>query len=456
MRDLLRQVRTTTRHSLRPRHSACRHSTTGRVVWLFGLVALAATGSCNSLTSVDAPDVIQSSDANSPAAANALRVGAVASFYTWLGSNSIPTASTENMVNYAGLLADELVSGVDPSANTSIIDARRLSDPGLTASQYILLHRARVAALKAIAALQQYAPTPAARIGELFALDGLSRVWFAEFFCSGVPLSTNAQSAPVYGPSLTTQQLLESALPIFDSALAYGQDSSRITALAWVGKGRALLDLGRFAEAASTVGPVADAYTSGTEHSATVQPNGIAAAFAQRRYGVADLEGGTGLNFVTANDPRIPTALAGKGSDNVTDIYGDSRITTTTPIPLASGVEARLIEAEAALQAGDVAGWLNALNRSRSIQGLPPLSDPGSASARVDLLFRERAFSLFLTGHRLGDLRRLVRQYGRQESAVFPAGIFKDGAPRGSDVNFPIPTSENNNPNFKGCINRDP
>ena len=89
MRDLLRQVRTTTRHSLRPRRSACRHSTTGRVVWLFGLVALAATGSCNSLTSVDAPDVIQSSDANSPAGANALRVGAVASFYAWLGSNAV-------------------------------------------------------------------------------------------------------------------------------------------------------------------------------------------------------------------------------------------------------------------------------------------------------------------------------------------------------------------------------
>jgi starch-binding outer membrane protein, SusD/RagB family len=444
MHHVPRKVRTTITRSSR------------RLPRLIGFAWLATTGGCGGLTSVDAPDVIQPPDVASPAGANALRVGAVASFYTWLGSNRIAAGSTENMVNYAGLLSDELVSGLDPAANTSIIDARRLSDPSSAAAQYSGLHQARVAALKAIAALQQYAPTPAARIGELFAFDGLSRVWFAEFFCSGVPLSTNAQGAPVYGPSLTTQQMLESALPVFDSALAYGQDSSRITALAQVGKGRALVDLGRFAEAASAVASVPDAYTSGTEHSAAVQPNGIAAAFALRRYGVADLEGGTGLNFVTANDSRIPTALVGKGSDNVTDIYSDTRITTTTPIPLASGVEARLIEAEAALQAGDVSGWLAALNRSRSIQGLPPLSDPGSASARVDLQFRERAFSLFLTGHRLEDLRRLVRQYGRPQSAVFPAGVFKDGAPRGSDVNFLIPTSENNNPNFRGCLDRNP
>src|SRR5439155_17247989 len=54
--------------------------------------------------------------------------------------------------------------------------------------------------------------------------------------------------------------------------------------------------------------------------------------------------------------PRVPTTLVGKGSDNVTDIYGDTRISSNTPIPFASGVEARLIEAEAALQVPDSVG----------------------------------------------------------------------------------------------------
>ena len=78
-------------------------------------------------------------------------------------------------------------------------------------------------------------------------------------------------------------------------------------------------------------------------------------------------------------------------------------------------------------------------------------------------MFRERAFWLYLTGHRLADLRRLVRQYNRSVDEVFPGG---GGAPYvidgndkggnfGSDVNLPVPFSETNNPNFQDCLNRD-
>ena len=44
---------------------------------------------------------------------------------------------------------------------------------------------------------------------------------------------------------------------------------------------------------------------------------------------------------------------------------------------------------------------------------LAALADPGTPAAREDLMFRERAFWLFGTGHRLGDMRRMIRQYGR-------------------------------------------
>jgi starch-binding outer membrane protein, SusD/RagB family len=83
---------------------------------------------------------------------------------------------------------------------------------------------------------------------------------------------------------------------------------------------------------------------------------------------------------------------------------------------------------------------------------------------RVDLHFRQRAFWLYLTGHRLADMRRLVRQYGRSAGSVFPSGPYSrlqhaDLAPRvdgtyGSDVNFPVPFDERNNPNFTDCLNR--
>jgi hypothetical protein len=85
------------------------------------------------------------------------------------------------------------------------------------------------------------------------------------------------------------------------------------------------------------------------------------------------------------------------------------------------------------------------------------LTDPGTAAGRVSLLFQERAYWLFLTGHRQGDLRRLVRQYGRSPNAVYPSGVYL--APGtgfyGTDVTAPIPSSEYINPLFQGCQNRD-
>jgi len=129
-------------------------------------------------------------------------------------------------------------------------------------------------------------------------------------------------------------------------------------------------------------------------------------------------------------------------------------------VVLASGAEARLIEAEAQLQAGDVAGWLGTLNALRATAvspALPALSDPGSDAARVDLLFRERAAWLYLTGHRQGDLRRLIRHYGRSQGDVYPTGPYQAALTGvyGGDVDAPIPPEERKyNPRFTGCFAR--
>lgn len=124
-------------------------------------------------------------------------------------------------------------------------------------------------------------------------------------------------------------------------------------------------------------------------------------------------------------------------------------------MPLASGLEARLIQAEHALDKGNSAAYLTFLNDLRADIGLPALADPGNAEARVKQFFEERARWLWLTGHRLGDLRRMVRHYGFQANSVFPTGQTIAGEPYGNDVNFPIPFQEQNNPNYTGqCIDR--
>ena len=133
-------------------------------------------------------------------------------------------------------------------------------------------------------------------------------------------------------------------------------------------------------------------------------------------------------------------------------------------IPLASGVEARLIVAEYLLRSGSSA-WLDSLNVLRAnvstlvpilhpqVQQqfsytLAPLTDPGTADARLDLLMRERALWLYMTGHRLGDLRRMVRDYGRAQNTVFPSGLYYRGGSYGNDVNFSVRFEEQNNPNY--------
>jgi hypothetical protein len=82
------------------------------------------------------------------------------------------------------------------------------------------------------------------------------------------------------------------------------------------------------------------------------------------------------------------------------------------------------------------------------------LADPGTTEGRVDLHFRERAFWLFLTAHRHGDLRRLVHQYGRSVETVFPTGQWRQGISYGSSVSLAPSAAERTNPHYRGCLNR--
>jgi len=211
-------------------------------------------------------------------------------------------------------------------------------------------------------------------------------------------------------------------------------------------------------DAAALLGPVTTDYVYNVEFSATTIINDVYDwMFATPNFGPSDKEGGVGLDYVSSKDPRIKVdaTKTRPGQDGtpiwVTQMYlrGDS------PVQLATGIEARLIEAEALLANNDAAGWLGKLNTARAtLAGLTPLTDPGSVDARVNLLFRERAFWMYFTSHRVGDLRRLVRQYNRAPNTVWPTGNYFKGGVYGTDQNLPPSQAERNNPEFKGCADR--
>lgn len=375
-----------------------------------------------------------------------------------------------NQVASSGALADEFASSGSSGSIFSTPDRRALPELDVNAANaypYAKFQMVRIDLLNAIKALETYSPERGAAIGQLFALTGYVEVFFGENLCSGVPLGQPIEGQPSFSDPLPTATLFARAVADFDSATAYGADSVLIGNLARVGRARALLNVGRFDDAAAAVEAVPTNYSYTLSYSATSQPNYVFDVMNNSLLlTVADNEGGNGLDFRSASDPRVPVKYAGRGADGATDVYAFAGYSSlSSPVVLASGVEAQLIEAEAALKANpndtttSGSGWLgilNALRASAIMPSLPPLADPGSYDARVNVLFRERALWLYATGHRHGDLRRLVRQYGRSSDSVFPTGPYKNGQSYGTDVTFVPDQNELNNPNFRGCLDRLP
>lgn len=424
------------------------------------LALLAGLAACDSILEVNDPDIVP--DANSPAGALALRAGVILRFTQAMdGSGDAP----DGIFLIGGLMADEWRSG-DTFEQRNTIDQRSVvfTNSFLTDVSR-RMHRVRTEGQAAVAALRTYSPTPTSNIGQMFAYIAFTENQIGESFCNGVPFSEVNGNQIEFGEGVPYDSAFRRAVNHADSAAANlgGTDGPRIGNFAAIVKARALLNRNLPAAAATAVAAVPTTFTYLSTHDASVNDNVIwLQNTSLRRYTVADGEGGNGLPFRTANDPRIPPGANTPplSFDAVTPWLSQGIWTKRTDsVVIASGIEARLIEAEAALRNNDFNGFIGKLNAARATRtGLPDLADPGTADARVDLLFRERAFWLFSTGHRLGDLRRMIRQYGRSANSVFPTGVYFKGGSYGSDVNFPVSQAEQNNPNdlTAACTDRLP
>jgi hypothetical protein len=421
---------------------------------------LTAACSTDAILDVDQPDIVDPSDLGGAYGAAALYAGALGDFAVAHDGGNGGGAGI-GLVIATGFMSDEFrFGGAVPDVRE--MDLRSVREANTTWSQtYLDQHRAREAAERAALALKEVATTPDARIAEMYAIEAVQIILIGEAYCSGAPLGTTIPTV-TYGAPQSTTQLMLTALGKLELAtphLAHAE-AARIANFVAVVRGRALLNMGEYADAADAVRNVPTSFSYGTMHSTKTERQKMLAhgyMYAQDYLLVSDREGGNGLNFATAADARVPIEGTGVSrADYRTPRYYFRKYNSyTAAVTVASGVEARLIEAEAALRAGDVTLWLRKLNDARVSFGMAALSDPGTSVARVDLTFRERAFALYATAHRLGDLRRLVRQYGRGAETVFPTGAYhKDNLMRGKDVNIAVPSSELNNPKFTGCLNR--
>lgn len=465
-----------------------------RVVLMAGIVASAALGvGCNTdnlLKAID-PDPVDPADLNTPDGADGVRLGAMR---RWVLATAGPNSNgNESTWLFGGLLTDEWGTASTFVQNDQVDKRQTGADNSTVTNAFRTLNRVRTGVNQALPLMRQWRPNdPQNKIAELYLARAFAEMQIALDFCNGTPFSD--ASAPdgsiVYGDPLSNDSVFKLSIVTADSGMLYAtatdsQTTSILNALRVI-KARSQQALAKpatmaadLAAAAATVSAVPTTFSYNHTFSSTAGSNGIwGQPRSNRRYLVGDSLEGNARNILVSNaipffsgkDPRLPAnfTVSTNGRDTTksqdgltfsrtTDIYGE-----LTSIAVTNGLDARLIEAESQLANGNAA-WLTTLNTLRgtartlgtvNVPVMPNLTDPGTPSSQQDLLFREKAFWTFTRGQRLGDMRRLIRQYGRAANTVFPEGVHYRGGTYGTDVNLPIPQQELNNPKSKGCTDR--
>ncbi len=456
-----------------------RPSMTKRIGTTLALSLTLAGAACQAandkLLQVTDPDIINPSDVTSAEAAVALANGAINTF-------KLTTGGGESTWMFGGLLADEWSTSSTFIQNDETDQRVIREDNGSITEQLRNLYRTRTRANESIAALQKVRPDLRSTIAEMYLARGYAEMQLASDFCNGIPISNGNAVPPVDGAPLTTAQVFALAVASLDSAISFssGTDAPSvvINRASRIARARTALALNDYTTPAGLVAGIPSTFVYQHTFSTATSTNTLwGQGLSSRRYSVGDsIEGNqrnipvaNALPFSSARDPRLPVTIPTSGSINGQDGQTYTRTTAmwgqVTSVDVANGIDARLIEAEVALKAGNTTSWLSILNALRAappklgeIQPavLPPLADPGTPEARVSLLFREKAFWTFSRGQRLGDMRRLIKFYGRTEQNTFPQGVHYKGGNYGKDVNLPVSTAERNNPNFKGCTDRNP
>jgi hypothetical protein len=445
-----------------------RYATGGPIDWL----AATASGSTAPLsiqvrvtrTDLAAGNYSATVDVQSAVASNApqsFAVGLVVSeglvsvqgwYLAAIGGNDVTGAQASvGQIALNGALSDELTSSGTLSGGEAV--DRRSAGPNnpLLGRAYQDLQQARRSA-EAVALRDQ--GTDLFGAAEAYLHAGMAYIHLAEDYCSGVPIrDVDAAGTITATTTLTTSELFDRSAERLTAAIALAQAAGSPALLNWarVARARARLGNNRFPEAGADAATV----PLGTVKSVPAARGIWNWVNSVRSYSVADVEGVNGLNYRGAGDIRVPWSRVpanAVGEDGVTPHYSTGKYASASaPVEISGGIEAELIRAEVFLQTGSPQQMLNSLNTIRASRSLPGVSDPGTTAARVELLYRERAFWLHLTGHRLGDMRRLVRQHGRAIGSVFPTGDHPKGGQYGADVALPLPLGVPDNPTNATC-----
>lgn len=435
-----------TRHTAsapgRPAGAATGASARRRLGGLLAVAALLGASACDTvdrLLTVTTPSRLGEANFLVPQNAALISASAVADFECALGGYIVAS----------GLAAGELVEGTQTAARWSY--DRRDVEPNQAQyasagcaglGVYTPINTARFTNDQAVRLLEGWTDAQVANrqrlIGVNAAMAGHSIVLLAEGFCECVI---------DLGPALTTAQALDSAIARFDKAItaATAANATDVLNLARVGKARAQLGKGDLAGAAATAAQVPQDFVFNATHdlNAATRNNRIFAENNQG-FGVTVAPAYRALTVNDAPDPRVRAVDGGRNTtDQINRLWTQQKYTSlTAATPIATGVQARLIQAEA-LGAGQGVAIINAL-RARAGVALPPLTAAEQANF-IPTVMEERNRELWLQGHRWFDMnRRSLPQVPAAGAAYSKGGLY------GNQRCWPLPDVERfANPNLR-------
>jgi len=432
---------------------------------LAAAIALAACDA-NQPLKVKDPDVATPGSASGFAALPYLRAGVLADFaVAFVGAGDQSNNGHEGIANLGGLMTDELTDYDTYTTRNSLNYRLAIPNNLNVANVFRNLGAVHSDAVYAYSQYQQFAPDSIGA-AEVENIDGYVYILVAEHFCSGEPFSSiNVGTGAVQNsPFLTTTQMFDTALARFALAgqiAAKAQDPTQ-AGLALIGTARAQLDLGQIAAAATTAAqiPAGYSYQVFESNNTQRQSNGVWQYNINfQGFSVADQKNTMGLPFATGGDPRVPATLSAQpGSNGGGPFYNTGKYAAaSTPMTLGDATEAQLIVAEGDIAAGDYAAGKAIMDNLRSTVGLAPLAAAATPKAQMQQLLTERAYWMWVTGHRLGDWRRVLRPPYNQApfsfvaGDVYPFGTSEFGPVISTSLEFPTPLYTNANPNYKAC-----
>jgi hypothetical protein len=386
---------------------------------LMTVLTLGVTVACSNfdrLLTVQTPSRLGESSYLVPANAALISASAVADYECALGGYIVAS----------GLGAGELVDATQTAArwsydrrNIFAVDATYATAGCEGIGVYTPINTARHTNDQAVRKLEEWTDAQVPNRTRLIALNsamaGYALVLLGEGFCEG---TINV------GPLLTPAAIFDSAEVRFTKAinLATTAGDQAVLNLAYVGRARARINRGNRPGAAEDAARVPVAFIYNATADATIgrrnnrifqqinQSNSASVAPTYRALVVG-----------TTPDPRVSvTNINRLAADQVNQLWNQNKYASlTATYPIATGVEAQLILAEARGAAQGV-GILNAL-RARPGIALPALTTAEGLAFDATLV-EERRRELFLQGNRWFDVKRFNTTLVPTTGTNYPKG----------------------------------